>query len=54
MIVTFDSPKKLKNRLLKEAQKDQRSLSAYIRIILSKHLEKLDEKNNTCIMARGE
>ena len=46
MIVTFDSPKELKERLLKEAQKDQRSLSAYIRIILSEHFKKLDKKND--------
>ena len=43
MIVTFDSPKELKDRLLKEAKKDQRSLSAYIRIVLSEHLKRLDE-----------
>ena len=45
MIVTFDSPKELKDRLSREAQKDQRSLSAYIRIALTEHLKKLEEKN---------
>lgn len=43
MIITFDSPTNLKDRLVKEAKKDQRSLSAYIRIALSEHLKRLDE-----------